>query len=83
MEFIQKGGMVKILYVTGRWDPRTQNEYSGNDFGAYQALLNQPDFQVHLVGPLDFQPNLPERTAMRLYGQFSKKRLIKYPLSYI
>ncbi len=37
---------MKILYIAGRWDPQFQTEYSGNDFGAYQALRSEPGIQL-------------------------------------
>ena len=74
---------MKVIYVAGRWDPRSQNEYSGNDFGAYMALDKQPDIELDLVGPMNFPPLLHEKAVMQLYGKFSKKRLIKYSHSYI
>ena len=74
---------MKVIYVAGRWDPRSQNEYSGNDFGAYMALDKQPDIELDLVGPMNFTPLRHEKAVMQLYGKFSKKRLIKYSHSYI
>ena len=65
---------MKILYVAGRWDPRLQDEYSGNDFGAYNALKNQPESDVFLVGPFDFQFTLLERVLIKLYSLLSPKR---------
>jgi len=73
---------MKVLYIAGRWDPRLQDEYSGNDFGAFHAIEKQTDIELSLVGPFDFQPNLFERGMMRLYQTFAGKRLMKYPLSY-
>ena len=73
---------MKILYVAGRWDPRLQDEYSGNDFGAYNTLKNQPESDVFLVGPFDFQFTLLERVLIKLYSFFSPKRLFKYSLQY-
>lgn len=74
---------MRVLYVAGRWDPRLQNEYSGNDFGAYMALQKEADIQLDLVGPLNFPPLLHEKALMHLYGKLSTKRLIKYSHSYI
>ena len=74
---------MKVLYVAGRWDPRSQNEYSGNDFGAYMALAKQSDIELTLVGPLNFPYLLHEKALMQIYGKMSKKRLIKYSHSYI
>lgn len=82
-ESVKERWDVKVLYVAGRWDPRLQNEYSGNDFGAYQALKAQPDIDLNLVGPLDFPWSIPEKAVMRIYRRISSKRLIKYPYSYI
>lgn len=73
---------MKVLYVAGRWDPRLQNEYSGNDYGAYHAIEKPPDVELSLVGPLDFQPNLLERGVAKIYRKMSGKRLFKYPLAY-
>ena len=57
---------MKVLYVAGRWDPRSQNEYSGNDFGAYMALDKQPDIELDLVGPMNFTPLRHEKAVMQL-----------------
>lgn len=73
---------MKVLYIAGRWDPRVQNEYSGNDYGAYHAIEKQPGVALSLVGPLDFQLNLFERGVTKIYTTVTGKRLIKYPLSY-
>lgn len=64
-ESVKERWDVKVLYVAGRWDPRLQNEYSGNDFGAYQALKAQPDIDLNLVGPLDFPWSIPEKAVMQ------------------
>ena len=73
---------MKVLYVAGRWDPRVQDEYSGNDYGAYNAIAKQPGVDISLVGPLDFTPNSIERGLTKVYKKISGKRLIKYSLSY-
>lgn len=73
---------MKILYIAGRWDPRTQTEYSGNDFGAYQTLLKEPGVELTLTGPFDFSPNRIERGLAKLYRERTGKRLFKYPLAY-
>lgn len=73
---------MKVLYIAGRWDPRLQDEYSGNDYGAYHAFEKLADIELSLVGPLDFQPNMLERGMMKLYQSLSGKRLMKYPWSY-
>jgi len=73
---------MKIVYIAGRWDPRMQNEYSGNDFGAYQSLLNEPDIALILAGPFNYSPGLIERSLAGPYRQITGKRLFKYPLTY-
>jgi len=73
---------LKILYVAGRWDPRVQDEYSGNDYGAYHAIKNQPNVELKLVGPFNFPPALYERIYYR-FRHFFKKRLLKHPISYL
>ncbi len=73
---------MRILYIAGRWDPRLQDEYSGNDFGAYHAIQKEPGIDLSLVGPFNFQPNLLERVLLRFYKALTGKRLMKYPMSY-
>lgn len=73
---------MKVLYVAGRWDPRVQDEYSGNDYGAYNAIAKQPGVDISLVGPLDFPSTSIERGLTKVYKKFSGKRIIKYSLSY-
>ncbi len=73
---------MKILYIAGRWDPKIQTEYSGNDFGAYRTLLNEPGVELVLAGPFDFPPGWIERGLAKLYGRLTGKRLLKFPLAY-
>ncbi len=73
---------MKVLYVAGRWDPRVQDEYSGNDYGAYNAIAKQPGVDLSLVGPLAFPSNSIERALTKVYRIISGKRLIKYSLTY-
>lgn len=73
---------MKILYIAGRWDPQTQTEYSGNDFGAYRSLLNDPGIELVLSGPFDFPPGWLERGLEKVYRRLTGKRLLKFPLSY-
>jgi hypothetical protein len=64
---------MKILYIAGRWDPKIQTEYSGNDFGAYRTLLNEPGVELVLAGPFDFPPGWIERGLAKLYGRLTGK----------
>lgn len=73
---------MKILYIAGRWDPQFQTEYSGNDFGAYQALRSEPGIQLALAGPFDYPPGWLERGLEKIYRKLTGKRLLKFPLSY-
>lgn len=73
---------MKVLYIAGRWDPRYQDEFSGNDYGAYHAIEKQSGVEVSLVGPLDFQPMFVERLLMKCYQRLTGKRLLKYSLTY-
>lgn len=69
---------MKILYLTGRWDPTIQSEYSGSDYGAYHMLKKQPGAEVFLVEPMEDKPNFIENLISKIYRMFFKKRLIKY-----
>jgi len=73
---------MKILYIAGRWDPQFQTEYSGNDFGAYQALRSEPGIQLALAGTFDYPPGWLERGLEKIYRKLTGKRLLKFPLSY-
>ena len=73
---------MKVLYVAGRWDPRIQDEYSGNDYGAYHSIKKQSGVQLELVGPFNFPPALYERIYWKFPHLF-KKRLLKHPVSYL
>ena len=73
---------MKVLYIAGRWDPSKQDEYSGNDYGSFHAIKKQPEVDLALVGPMDFQPNLLERVTDKFYRKFTGKRWFKYSLSY-
>jgi glycosyltransferase involved in cell wall biosynthesis len=73
---------VKVLYIANRWDPRVQDEYSGNDYGAYHAIKKQPGVQLELVGPFNFPPGLLERIYNRIPFRFNK-RPVKHTNSYL
>jgi len=73
---------MKVVYIAGRWDPRQQDEYSGNDYGAYHAIEKQLGVDLSLVGPMDFQPSCIEKGLTKVYNRFTGKRLFKYSLTY-
>ncbi len=71
-----------MLYIANRWDPRIQDEYSGNDYGAYHAIKNQPNVEVELVGPFNFPPEILDRIYYK-FPRLFKKRPIKHSISYL
>ena len=73
---------MRVLYIANRWDPRIQDEFSGNDYGAYHAIKNQPDVQLEHVGPFNFSPSLLERIYYKFRFLFPK-RLVKHSNSYL
>jgi glycosyltransferase involved in cell wall biosynthesis len=79
---LKKDKAMKILYIANLWDPRIQDEYSGNDYGAYHAMKNQDNVQLELVGPFNFSPGLMERIFNKIFS-FFKKRPVKHSNAFL
>jgi glycosyltransferase involved in cell wall biosynthesis len=74
--------MMKILYVTARWNPEDPDSGAGFDYLAYSSLQAWAQDLTH-CGPFDIPPTRLERGITRAARLFSEKRLVKFYPSYI